>query len=72
MVVKADTLETLVTEWDMPNKWTALSYHFRIENAAGDDTYEDGLSWPDNQSFEQTVYPELDGTYTGSGARLML
>lgn len=34
--VQADTLETLVIKWNTPNKWTGLSYSYRVWNTAGD------------------------------------
>lgn len=71
MVVQTDTLETLVVQWYMPNKWTALRYRYEIRNAAGDqDDYGGGLEWPADQTFVRDVYPQAGGSYSGSGVWL--
>lgn len=73
LVVKPETMETLVGRWQIANKWTALSYSYSLRNAVGDDTYDNqplpaaSASGAD-QEFEKDVSPSDGGSYTGSGA----
>lgn len=72
LVVKPETMETLVGRWQITNKWTALRYSYSLRNAVGDDTYNNqelpgATASVTDQEFEKDVSPSDGGSYTGSG-----